>query len=62
MKIALGSLNAAKLAAVKQGVAVYWPEAEVVGHDVPSGVRPQPLGHEEIILGALNRARAALAA
>jgi inosine/xanthosine triphosphatase len=62
MKIAVGSLNAAKLAAVQQGVAAYWPEAEVVGHDVPSGVRPQPLGHEETIAGALNRARAALAA
>jgi len=62
MKIAVGSLNAAKLAAVRQGVAAYWPEAEVVGHDVPSGVRPQPLGHEETIAGALNRARAALAA
>jgi inosine/xanthosine triphosphatase len=62
MKIAVGSLNAAKLTAVRQGVAAYWPDAEVVGHDVPSGVRPQPLGHEETIIGALNRARAALAA
>ena len=57
MKIAVGSLNAAKLAAVKQGVAAYWPDAEVVGHDVPSGVPGQPVGLEETALGALNRAK-----
>lgn len=57
MKIAVGSLNAAKLGAVRQGVAAYWPTAEVVGHEVPSGVPGQPVGLEETALGALNRAK-----
>jgi inosine/xanthosine triphosphatase len=61
MKIVVGSKNEAKVLAVKHGVACYWPEAVVIGEDVPSGVRPQPLGHEETLQGALNRARAAKA-
>ncbi|HEX2858889.1 MAG TPA: inosine/xanthosine triphosphatase [Alphaproteobacteria bacterium] len=59
MKIILGSQNAAKLKAVEDGVKAYWPEAVVTGHDVPSGVPAQPLGHEQTLQGALNRARAA---
>lgn len=59
--IIVGSKNAAKIAAVQQGVAVYWPTAQVTGEDVPSGVSAQPLGHEETLTGALNRARAAKA-
>ena len=37
-----------------------WPEAEVVGLDVSSGVSDQPHGDEEAIAGALRRAEAAL--
>lgn len=59
--IIVGSKNAAKIAAVQQGVGVYWPDATVTGEDVPSGVSNQPLGHEETLTGALNRARAAKA-
>ncbi|MFZ2587344.1 MAG: inosine/xanthosine triphosphatase [Alphaproteobacteria bacterium] len=59
--IIVGSKNAAKIAAVQQGVGAYWLEATVRGEDVPSGVSAQPLGHEETLTGALNRARAAKA-
>ena len=61
MKVFVGSKNAAKVAATEMGVKTYWADAVVEGHDVPSGVSAQPLGHEETLQGALNRARAAKA-
>lgn len=62
MKIAVGSKNIAKVTAVTKAAASYWPDAEVNGYDVPSGVAAQPLGHNETCEGALNRAHAALLA
>lgn len=59
--VIVGSKNAAKIAAVQQGIGLYWPDAVVHGEDVASGVSNQPLGHEETLTGALNRARAAQA-
>lgn len=59
--VIVGSKNAAKVAAVQQGVGLYWPGVTVRGEDVASGVSNQPLGHEETLTGALNRARAAKA-
>ena len=56
-----GTTNPAKLAAVKGGLHRVWPNAQVTGVNVPSGVRDQPLTDEEAILGATNRARYALA-
>ena len=62
-KLSVGSKNLAKVSAVAAAARHYWGEqAVVVGHDVPSGVRAQPLGHEETQQGALARARAALLA
>ena len=61
--LSVGSKNPAKLAAVVAAARRFWEgRARVVGHDVPSGVRPQPLGHEETWAGALARAKAALLA
>jgi inosine/xanthosine triphosphatase len=62
-RLSVGSKNPAKVDAVRAAARHYWGEAaQVVGHDVPSGVRAQPLGHEETQQGALTRARGALAA
>ncbi|WP_245588505.1 DUF84 family protein, partial [Deinococcus pimensis] len=57
----VGSLNPAKVTPAREVFARLFPELEVAGADVPSGVRAQPLGFEETREGALNRARGALA-
>ncbi len=59
--IAVGSTNAAKVNAVLQGVQAYWPTANVTGAEVKSGVPDQPIGFEQTMQGAINRARAAKA-
>ncbi len=61
MRIKVGSTNEAKLKAVLAGVQAYWPTALVDGATVASGVPDQPIGLEQTMLGALNRARAAKA-
>lgn len=61
MRVMVGSKNSAKVAAVEQAVAAYWPDARVEGMETDSGVSNQPIGDEETMTGALNRARAALA-
>lgn len=58
-KIAIGSRNPVKIRAVESVVRKIWTEAEVVGLEVASGVRAQPLTEAETRLGAANRARAA---
>lgn len=58
MKIYVGSKNTAKVGGVALGARAYWPDAQVEGHEVESGVSVQPLGYEETMQGALNRARA----
>jgi inosine/xanthosine triphosphatase len=60
-KIIVGSTNEAKLKAVMAGVKAYWPTASVDGATVQSGVPDQPIGLEQTMQGALNRARAAKA-
>lgn len=62
MKIVVGSTNPVKLRAVTSVLQLLFPDAEVMGLDVPSGVAGQPRGDEETRRGAVNRARAALAA
>ncbi len=57
--IMVGSTNSAKVSAVMQGVQAYWPEANVTGAEVSSGVPSQPIGLEQTMQGAINRARAA---
>lgn len=67
MKIAVGSKNPVKIAAVKQAFEKVFPEKQwdVEGIDVASGVSDQPMSDVESITGARNRAeksRDALAA
>lgn len=57
--VRIGSLNKAKLEAVRRGLAPFFAHVEAEGADVASGVDPQPLGWTEIIAGARSRARGA---
>jgi inosine/xanthosine triphosphatase len=59
MKIAVGSLNPVKLAAVKEAFSIVWPDtvSDVIGVVVISGVSAQPMSDIESIKGAINRAK-----
>jgi inosine/xanthosine triphosphatase len=58
MKVAIGTLNRTKIAAVQ---TVFSNEAyEFVFNQVPSGVSNQPFSDEETLQGAINRAKNAL--
>ena len=59
MKVAVGSRNPAKLQAVRKAILRVWPEAQVEGVNVPSGVSEMPMSDAECLAGARNRARAA---
>lgn len=59
-RVAVGSSNPVKVAAVRAVLARAAPETEVVSVEVASGVPDQPWGDEETIRGATARARAAL--
>ncbi len=56
--IIVGSENPGKIEAVRIGFTALFPEEEIVlrGIAVPSGVAEQPLGDEETLQGAKNRA------
>ena len=60
MRIAVGSQNPVKIAAVRTIVAKIWPAAEAHGVAVPSGVSAMPMNDAECIAGARGRATAAL--
>lgn len=62
MKIAVGSTNPIKVAAVGEMITRKWPHAEIVSLDVPSGVSSMPMSDSETFIGAKNRAHAALSA
>mmetsp|Transcript_8609 Transcript_8609/g.12679 ORF Transcript_8609/g.12679 Transcript_8609/m.12679 type:complete len:268 (+) Transcript_8609:44-847(+) len=58
---AVGSTNPSKLAACKKSFESYSvATAEFQSVSIPSGVRDQPIGLEETLLGAENRAKGAL--
>ncbi len=59
LRIAVGSKNPVKVAAVTTIVQRIWPDATVLSAAVDSGVRAQPRGDEEAIQGAITRARRA---
>jgi inosine/xanthosine triphosphatase len=59
-KVAIGSINPVKIAAVTTIIQQIWPDAAFLGVAVTSGIRAQPLDDEEAIQGATNRARQAL--
>jgi inosine/xanthosine triphosphatase len=61
VRVAVGSTNPVKLAAVRAVLARIQPGLPVEGVEVASGVPDQPMGDEETQRGARNRATAALA-
>ncbi len=61
-QVRVGSTNEPKLAAVRSALAPFAPEARVEGVPVPSGVPEQPVGWDELVEGARNRARRAASA
>ncbi len=61
LTIAVGSTNPAKTTAARAVCERAFKACIVVGVDVASGVREQPIGDDETQIGARNRARAALA-
>ena len=62
LKVRVGSLNRAKLEAVRRGLAPFFDQVEVKALAAQSGVSEQPLGFDEILLGARARARQSVAA
>jgi len=60
MKIMVGSKNPVKVSAVEEAFKKYWPDCEVVGVEVKSGVAEQPMSEEETRKGAKARATIAL--
>lgn len=56
VRIAAGSTNPAKLAAVENAARSYFARSSVETVDVPSGVAAQPWGDRETAAGALRRA------
>ena len=60
-RVRVGSRNAPKIQAVRDALGAFVPDLEVDGVEVESGVPPQPVGFDEILRGAKNRAEAALA-
>lgn len=59
--IVCGSTNPAKVEPVKHVFSSLEPMLQIVGVNVPSGVRDQPIGWDETTLGARTRALGALA-
>jgi inosine/xanthosine triphosphatase len=62
MKIAVGSSNPVNIDAVRAIVGRVWPQAQVEGIAVASGVSAMPMNDDECIRGALARAASARAA
>ncbi len=62
MTIFIGSTNPVKVQAVKTAANGKWPDIQIKGFDVASGIAEQPMTDEETKIGAENRAKAALAA
>jgi inosine/xanthosine triphosphatase len=60
--IAVGSRNPVKIQAAQAGAGMMLGDVTAIGIEVDSGVRAQPMGDEEMIAGAMQRAKAALAA
>lgn len=61
MKVAVGSTNPVKVAAVQHVVQRLWPDAVVIPVEVAPGVPEMPMSDAESQAGAQNRAQAALA-
>lgn len=59
MNFMVGSENQAKLKAVQQVTEQHLDDCRIEACKVPSGVSAQPVGDEETMQGAVNRAKAA---
>ncbi|CAN5156691.1 inosine/xanthosine triphosphatase [soil metagenome] len=61
MKVAIGTKNPVKIAAVEEAFRKVWPDKnfEFISVDVKSEVSDQPMSDEESIQGATNRAKSA---
>jgi non-canonical (house-cleaning) NTP pyrophosphatase len=62
LRIVVGSTNPVKVGAVAAAFRQYYPDCDVVGVAVESGVAAQPMSEKETMNGARQRAHAALAA
>lgn len=60
VEISVGTTNRAKLRAVERVCSTIFGAVTIQGYDVDSGISAQPMTDEESILGAGNRADAAL--
>jgi len=60
MKIAVGSKNPVKIAAVETVAKKIWPDVTVIGIEVEHGTSIQPNSDEEAMEGATNRAQLSL--
>jgi len=60
MLIAVGSTNPTKIKPVKQVFAYHFKNVKVIGVNVASGVKEQPLTDKEMYKGALTRAKRSL--
>ncbi|MFH1179038.1 MAG: inosine/xanthosine triphosphatase [Candidatus Bathyarchaeota archaeon] len=59
MIVAVGSTSPVKINAVKQAFSEYYSGFQIEAVSIPSGVNPYPWSDEEMLRGALNRARGA---
>lgn len=57
---AVGSQNPVKVECVEESVRQFWSSARVSGVAAASGVSHQPTSDDEMLAGALNRARVAM--
>lgn len=60
MKIAVGSLNPVKINAAEEVFTQFYPDTEIIGVSFETGISEQPLGLEETVRGAVERAESAL--
>ncbi|HUQ84992.1 MAG TPA: inosine/xanthosine triphosphatase [Candidatus Limnocylindrales bacterium] len=57
MIIAVGSTNPTKITPVEEVFSHHFKNVKVIGVEVSSGVKDQPMSNDEMYKGALNRAR-----
>ena len=62
LRVCVGSANPAKMGAVRLGLAPFFKDLELTSIETASGVSEQPIGFDEILSGARNRARRCYAA
>jgi inosine/xanthosine triphosphatase len=61
LRVVVASTNPVKIESARRGIAALYNEVEAFGVEVASGVPAQPVGTDETLRGAVNRAHAARA-